>query len=153
MLFIDSVYTEFYRSVLPFSFDFLCNCILVSYTLAIFLIVYVYCHSLFRNKVSDLKHEVITHNRRWRYILAVLHNSCTRFSGFYNVNDISTSSDSFKTTFECKESENPEQVQSFFKDTCDSKNESHAKLDNFATEFFESKLISFRNNMVLLHKI
>uniref|UniRef100_A0A094ZJV2 Zinc finger HIT domain-containing protein 3 n=1 Tax=Schistosoma haematobium TaxID=6185 RepID=A0A094ZJV2_SCHHA len=82
-----------------------------------------------KNKVSDLKHEVITHNRRWRCILAVLHNSCTRFSGFYNVNDISTSSDSFKTTFECKESENPEQVQSFFKDTCDSKNESHLYIE------------------------
>ncbi|CAH8532244.1 unnamed protein product [Schistosoma guineensis] len=92
-----------------------------------------------KNKVSDLKHEVITHNRRWRCILAVLHNSCTSFAGFYNVNDISTSSDSFKTTFECEESENPEQVQSFFKDTCDSKNASHEKLDNFATDFFENK--------------
>ncbi|CAH8517240.1 unnamed protein product [Schistosoma mattheei] len=71
-----------------------------------------------KNKVSDLTHE---------------------FFWFHNVNDISTSSDSFKTTCECEDSENPEQVQSFFKDTCDSKNECHEKLDNFATEFFENK--------------
>ncbi|CAI2729005.1 unnamed protein product [Schistosoma spindalis] len=92
-----------------------------------------------KNKVSDLKHEVITHNRRWRCILAALHNSCNGFAGFNNVNFISTSSASFKTTFECKKSENSEQVQSFVKDTCDNKNESHEKLASFSTEFFENK--------------
>lgn len=102
--------------------------------------LYIVMNSV-KNKVFDLKHEVITHNRRWRCISAALHNSCSGFVGCNSVNYISTSSDSSKTTFEYKKSENPEQVHAFLKDTYDNKNESHQKLDNFTTEFSESSAV------------
>ncbi|CAH8495309.1 unnamed protein product [Schistosoma turkestanicum] len=80
-----------------------------------------------KNKVSDLKHQVINHKKRWRCILTTLNNSCTSFNPF-------------QTIFETETSENFEQFHSLLKDTYDNPNEIHEKLDNFTAEYIEDEI-------------